>query len=417
MINIHSGEVYYLKDNTGAETPTPILIVRGQLPWDARVQAAIGTTNAVDTKYLFKVVNSLDKKTYFFKLHHIIYIAQDMLGHKIGTLTYAELDELMSDLRFIFDPNYQKITPCPDIFRGSGLGGQVVIPISSDDFGGVINNPGGYTPVNNFGPYAQTISGNPDTLTVTSNNPTTPFRPNTGRYNNKFAPKNNGGYTKSFNANRRTPNKRTDYPASTFSKEDLEKFCSGFRISRDFYDPKYQKKKNVFTADQLKSMMNYDYMDDATKTSAATYAVNKYDSLTPYDAQLIVPHVPTKILSTMLKESLANTRALKVLCDKITKMDMNEYKKSATLSNIVTDSTTIVTRGPMKHEQPNVFDPTEFAKTNRRYINIEGAKKCPKSVAVQFMQCPRHILKMAFSGKSSDFDKWFTTIQEIAAKQ
>ena len=326
-------------------------------------------------------------------------IVTSSFGRKIGVLSDKEYQDVMSGVLFILDQKHYAVHSCPDYMRGCGIGG-AAHSITINPFPNTID-------CNSYQTAGFIQAYNEDTISTNASINGTPTTTNKTDENS-------------------TPHKK--FPASSFSQKDLEQYCGGFRIDKEYFKPDLyktfikasQKDIDTFTADNK--------IPENISKAAVEYCRKKYKELTAFDARFIVTRVPSKVLCTMLKTNHTNAKMLKMMCNvtyngtATRTPNTNNTFKPKTTSPTTASKPTINKPSTPPVETDNIPDITNekvlrdytpqecetILTTYRKFINEDGFKKCPMTIAKKLALVPKYRLKRAYTGKN--FDKAYMTL-------
>lgn len=427
MQAIKAGDVYFLKAPVKMANPQkekrlayllttvsarPAVVIRPPMWWDdfgtVTVLPALTDAKNAITFHMTDRYGMISESTYPITPHTPHSVPVSRLGRYIGSLDEKELKSLIYAYQWIHDPEMQKTHPIPECYK-SVIGPNVKIPnartrtprttpfiyiddrnvIHISDSTGVkynIAEPIDTIPaeVNKEDAYVYMDAESPETevaVTTAESNVVV----GTGRF-----------------------------PASIFDESDLLEVANRFDIDPKFYEG-IIKKRDI-------KCLNKDELATITSNLSAVKVqavVDLYNSMQPVDALLFGPHLPLRALCRICRLSVNEASALKRLCCVLRDLTDDDYtQRMSPKPASVKAEEPAVSEGKLQlaRDQKEI---QEIIGRLRPYLNPKGLSKLPESLYEDFLRCPAHVVRRAFSGKGfqSHYTTEYTRIKKHIGKE
>jgi len=420
MNSITVGDLYFLKSPIistshsieqekklsyllGTVSTRPAVVIRAPAWWDefetVTVIPAMSKGNPALKMHLTDRYGRMSKAEYPFIPHNPYTVPVSRLGKYIGSLDREELKELLYAFTWIHDATMQENPTCrvPSIYQH--VRAKKIPPVNN------------WLDHHDIRAETELVVDENNILTCKEDLTMNGFKiiPADTPVEKQERPKTVVTKATAFKPRARDESK--EFPPSTFSDETLHQVASRFNISAGYYNNTITKRDP--------SVLRPDEIDTIRKNLTAREfdeMAQYYKTLTPFDAFVLGPRLPTRVLINITGFSYDNTLVLKSLCNYMRDMDTEEYK-TRIVNRAVSKLTK--TQAPKPADQSAVTESTspdykQYLARVKPWLNPKKITKMPPSMAELFVQIPMGMVKRAYHG--TQFDQKYAAAMELYSK-
>lgn len=413
MQTIRAGDLYFLKSPfhaddhdtdkekrlcylLGTVSARPAIVIKPPVHWDpfnmVTIIPALSRGTPAITLHLEDRYGRETKSDYPFLPHHAVSIPVSRLGRYIGSLDPEELAEIMEAFHWVMDPARQADpnVKIPRVYqhvssrklpRGSWI--YQGDPRSNVDVritkGGVLKSP-----------------TNPEIDGVTVEESRDAIQPKAEEYITRdpvFVPAETplpDAVPEEVRADAVVVPVEKSFPPSIYPTDVLQQIAGRFDIDEAYY--RNMKPRNPYVITDWETLVNH-------RLSKKDFdrVLDYYTMMTPLDAMLLGPRLPTHILQEITEMDRSMTTVLKLVCNVLRDMPDEKYEEY-----VKADAERSNARVEQQNDQDTVVavDYRPMLDKVKPYLNPKSIDKLPDSLRDEFSQIPKGILKRAWNGKS-----------------